>query len=132
MNCQKLLENPIHLGSGATARVEPRFTGEMDWYTDYAERHAGDMEQGRLVSMHQFSKSWDMWEVHPQGCEVVLCINGMIELHQESPSGESVKVKLNPGDYAINEPGVWHTADIETEATVLFITAGAGTQHRPR
>ncbi len=32
----------------------------------------------------------------------------------------------------INEPGVWHTADVESTATALFITAGLGTEHRPR
>jgi len=27
---------------------------------------------------------------------------------------------------------VWHTADVEGHATALFVTAGAGTQHRLR
>ena len=27
--------HPIHLGLGATAEVEPRFTGELDWYEGY-------------------------------------------------------------------------------------------------
>ena len=35
-------------------------------------------------------------------------------------------------EYAINAPGVWHTADVTGEATALFITAGKGTEHRPR
>ena len=37
-----------------------------------------------------------------------------------------------PGEYAINGPGVWHTADVDDEATALFITTGWGTEHRPR
>ena len=41
-------------------------------------------------------------------------------------------VTLGPGDYAINPPGAWHTADVEEEAAALFITAGLGTEHRPR
>ncbi len=32
----------------------------------------------------------------------------------------------------INPPGVWHTADIADHAQGLFITAGMGTQNRPR
>jgi hypothetical protein len=44
----------------------------------------------------------------------------------------SIHVELGAGEYAINEPGVWHTADVEKETTVLFITAGMGTQHRQR
>jgi hypothetical protein len=41
-------------------------------------------------------------------------------------------VILDPGKYAINEPGTWHTADVDGEATALFITTGLGIAHRPR
>lgn len=104
----------------------------MDWYIDYAKRHEADGCEGRLVSMHSFSDSWDIWEMHPQGSEVVICIAGTVPLHQEDPEGSLTTTTLNSGEYAINQPGVWHTADVEEEATVLFITAGIGTQHRPR
>ena len=124
--------HPIHLGLGATAQSEPEFTGDLNWYAGYAERHGGDGTEGRLVAMHRFSQSWDMWEVHPLGSEVVLCIAGSITLHQETPDGDVVAIPLGPGEYAINEPGVWHTADVDGEATVLFVTAGKDTQHRPR
>lgn len=125
-------EHPIHLGLGATAQIQPRFTGEMGWYAEYTERHGDDGADGRLVTLHTFSKSWDVWEMHPRGSEVVLCIAGSIRLHQEMADGQVKTVTLSPGEYAINEPGTWHTADIEEESTVLFVTAGLGTQHRPR
>ncbi len=35
----KIAVNPIHLGLGATASAEPAFTGSMDWYAGYVERH---------------------------------------------------------------------------------------------
>ena len=57
---------------------------------------------------------------------------GSIVLHQEHADGSKSTVTLGPGHYAINEPGTWHTADIRGEATALFITAGWGTEHRPR
>jgi quercetin dioxygenase-like cupin family protein len=122
----------IHLGLGATAVVQPPFTGGMDWYEDYSARHGNDGAEGRLVAMHSFSESWDSWEMHPLGDEVVLCISGTITLTQEAPDGQITKVTLDPGDYAINAPGVWHTADVDGPATALFITAGLGTEHRPR
>jgi hypothetical protein len=53
-------------------------------------------------------------------------------LHQEQPDGSRGSVTLGAGQYAINEPGTWHTADIKDEATAVFITAGKGTRHRPR
>lgn len=132
MTVNNITTHPIHLGLGATAEIEPSFTGSMDWYTDYMERHADDGVEGRLVSMYTFSESWDMWEMHPQGSEVVLCTAGTMTLHQEKKDGSVVEVKLAAGEYVINEPGTWHTADVENEATALFITAGLGTQHRPR
>lgn len=125
-----LKENPIHLGLGATVVAEPEFTG-LEWYADYVKRHANDGIEGRLVSVYTFSESWTSWEVHPEGSEAVICLEGTIDVIQEI-DGQEKRITLSEMDYAINPPGVWHTADIETKATVLFITAGVGTQHRPR
>jgi len=127
----RLSDHPIHLGLGATAVVQPQFTGEMDWYMGYGERNGADGAEGRLVTMHTFSESWDVWEMHPKGAEVVLCVDGEIELVQEVDGNESTTT-LVTGQYAINEPGTWHTANVEASATALFITAGLGTEHRPR
>lgn len=124
--------NPIHLGLGAAATTEPVFTGSMDWYVAYGERHRSDGIEGRLVSTFTFKDSWNMWEMHPNGAEVVLCVAGSMTLHQERADGSKHSVALGPGEYAINELGTWHTADVVGEATALFITAGVGTQHRPR
>ena len=126
-----LFTTPIHLGLGAKAEVQPDFTG-MEWYADYGARHAADGAEGRLVSYYHFDASWDSWEMHPAGDEVVICTSGSITLHQQLPDGSNRAITLNPGDYAINPPGVWHTADVDGEATTLFITAGMGTEHRPR
>jgi hypothetical protein len=73
---------PIHLGLGATAIPQPEFTG-MEWYSGYTERNGGDGKEGRLVSMHSFTQSWNMWEMHPEGDEVVLCLTGALTLHQD-------------------------------------------------
>jgi len=132
MNGKPLISLPIHLGLGATAEICPPFSGEMEWYEAYAKRNEKDGMEGRLVSMHTFEKPWDMWEMHPSGCEVVLCTAGMILLLQENSNGEIVTIGLEPGQYVINQPGIWHTADVHGTATAIFITAGMGTQHRPR
>lgn len=127
-----ILQFPIHLGRGATAVVEPAFTGNLDWYEGYVARHTADGPEGRLVSMFTFTESWRMWEMHPNGSEVVLCTAGSLTLHQEAPDGSRRTVSLRPGKYAINEPGTWHTADVTGPVTAVFITAGWDTQHRPR
>jgi quercetin dioxygenase-like cupin family protein len=126
----RLSQHPVHLGLGATAVSEPEFTG-MQWYAEYGARHDGDGKEGRLVSMHTFEQPWDSWEMHPEGGEVVICTAGEITLVQEI-GGEVVHTRLRAGEYAINDPGVWHTADVERAATAVFITAGLGTQIRPR
>jgi mannose-6-phosphate isomerase-like protein (cupin superfamily) len=126
-----LFTHPVHLGLGATAAIQPAFSG-MEWYEDYATRSASDGIEGRLVSLYTFTENWDSWEMHPSGAEVVLCTAGAMTIHQEMADGSRATVTLGPGDYAINPPGVWHTADVEGEATALFITAGFGTEHRPR
>jgi mannose-6-phosphate isomerase-like protein (cupin superfamily) len=126
-----LYTHPLHLGLGATAVPQPEFTG-MEWYEAYGARTEADGSEGRLVSMHRFTESWDSWEMHPAGDEVVLCLEGEMILHQEMADGTKAEVTIGPGEYAINPPGAWHTADIEGEASALFITAGIGTQHRPR
>lgn len=131
MAAPSLFAFPIHLGLGARAIPQPEFTG-MAWYADYVERNAEDGAEGRLVSIHTFAESWDSWEMHPAGDEVVVCIAGEMMLHQEGAGDSSATLHLMAGDYAINPPGIWHTADIIDEATALFITAGWGTEHRPR
>jgi mannose-6-phosphate isomerase-like protein (cupin superfamily) len=125
-----LFDYPVHLGKGGTAVPQPEFTG-IQWYAAYAERTAADGADGRLVSIYRFDANWHSWEMHPAGDELVVCVAGKITLHQDD-HGTMTSVTLEPGDYAINPPGVWHTADVAGEATALFITAGQGTENRPR
>ena len=132
MDAHDIIAHPVHLGLGATAEVEPLFTGTMNWFDEYVTRHTSDGAEGRLVSMHNFKESRAMWEMHPHGSEVVLRTSGSMILHQEDPDGDRTTVTLGPGQYEVNTPGTWHTADVEHEATAVFITAGLGPLHRPR
>lgn len=123
----------VHLGLGATTIPLPPFTGDVSWYEDYGRRHGDDGNEGRLVSLHTFTESWDSWEMHPKGSELVVCIEGTLLLHQEHPDGRTGSITLDAGEAVINHPGVWHVADLpDGPAKALFITAGEGTQHRPR
>ena len=130
-DAKNLAENFIHLGLGATAESQPAFSG-IEWYEGYGERHGNDGAEGRLVSWYTFTENWDVWEMHPSGEEVVLCTAGAMVLTQEFPNGRVETIKLSAGEYAINPRGVWHTADVAESATAVFITAGEGTEHRPR
>ena len=127
----RLSEAFIHLGLGATSVPQPPFSG-IGWYEGYGARHGSDGSEGRLVSQHTFTTGWDTWEMHPKGSEVVICTDGAMVLTQEFPDGSRRDLPLSAGEYAINPPGVWHIADIEESATAIFITAGEGTEMRPR
>ena len=125
----------VHLGLGATTLPLPRHTGDVSWYAEYGQLTASDGTEGRLVSFHTFSEPWDVWEMHPQGSELVLCVAGSITLTQEAVDGTITQATITAGQGVVNEPGVWHTADLVDGAgdpTVVFITAGVGTEMRPR
>lgn len=122
---------PVHLGLGATVERLDEFDGTPGWYERYSAAHAGDGIEGRLVTIHTFDAAWDVWEMHPRGAELVVCVEGRITLHQEI-ADETASVVLSAGEAIVNPPGVWHTADVDGAATALFVTAGVGTEHRPR
>lgn len=124
-------ERPVHLGLGATVVPQELFDG-MAWYERYSERTAADGAEGRLVSMHSFDADWDAWEMHPAGEELVICIAGEMVVHQEHADGTTATVALTAGQAVVNPAGTWHVADVSGTATAVFVTAGLGTEHRPR
>ncbi len=127
----KLQTHPVHLGLGARVVPQEQFTGNLEWYERYEARTDYDGVEGRLVSMHRYTTSWESWEMHPLGEELVVCTEGTIKLLQEI-DGRVRSAELNQGEAVINPPGVWHTADVDAEAAVLIITSGIGTKNRPR
>jgi Cupin domain len=122
---------PAHLGLGGTAQPLPGFAWTPEYLAAYTERTESDGSDGRLVvSVHQ-GESWDSWERHPAGDELVILLSGRVDLVQELDGRHQV-VALTPMTYAINPPGVWHTADVHEPGDALFITPGRGTENRPR
>ncbi len=120
----------VHLGRGVTATALPDFTFTSDHLAAYEERFAGDGDEGRLVCITPQTATWDTWERHPAGEEVVVLLSGRVDLIQDLPDGERV-VELHPGEAAINPTNVWHTARVHEPGLGLFITPGRGTEHRP-
>ena len=121
----------IHLGLGATATPLPDFQWTPEYLEGYGRRFAADGNEGRIVVMNRQEATWDQWERHPAGEEVVVLLSGRVDLIQEI-DGEQRRVALEPGYAVVNPPGVWHTADVHEPGDALFITPGRGTDHRPR
>jgi uncharacterized cupin superfamily protein len=120
----------IHLGLGATAS----FVGDFAWTPEALARYeatfASDGNEGRLVCISAQDATWDSWERHPAGEEVVLLLSGRVDVVQDLPEGERV-IALHPGEALINPTGVWHTSRVHEPGQALFITPGRGTEHRP-
>jgi quercetin dioxygenase-like cupin family protein len=120
----------VHLGLGSTATPLPGFTWSAEYLTAYESRFEGDGGDGRLVCISPQSETWDSWERHPAGEELVLLLSGRVDVVQELEDGEHV-IALRPGQALINPANVWHTARVHEPGTALFITPGRGTEHRP-
>lgn len=92
----------------------------------------GNFHHEYLVTTSPYSASWQSWEKHPMGEEIVCLLSGRVTLIQER-DGRQVGIPLTQaGQYALNPRGIWHTADVHEQSTLLFITAGEGTVTRPR
>lgn len=121
----------VHLGTGSRATPIPDFEWTQEFLAAYGERFAADGSEGRLVCITPQAATWDMWERHPAGEEVVVQLSGRSTIIQEV-DGTEHSVDLGPGRAMVNPTNVWHTADVHEPGTALFITPGLGTEHRPR
>jgi quercetin dioxygenase-like cupin family protein len=120
----------VHLGRGSTATPLPDFEWSTEYVEAYRSRFAGDAGEGRLVCVVAQDATWDGWERHPAGEELVYLLSGRIDVVQEIDGAERV-VALRPGDAMINPANVWHTARVHEPGVALFVTPGEGTEHRP-
>ena len=121
----------VHLGLGVRAVPLPDFEFTPEYLEGYESAYASDGDEGRLVCITPQDATWDSWERHPAGQEVVFLISGRIDLVQDLGDTERV-IALHPGEAVINPTGVWHTARVHEPGQALFITPGRGTEHRPR
>ena len=87
-------------------------------------------EHGRLLSVIERDADWVNWEMHPAGDEILMVLKGEMTLVFEEGSGERL-VKLTAGRLAVVPKGVWHTARLNGPMTLLALTDGIGTEHRP-
>jgi uncharacterized cupin superfamily protein len=121
----------VHLGSGAVAVPLPDFSWDKDYMEQYSRRFASDGDEGRLVCISPQQETWTVWERHPAGDELVALLSGRVDVIQELSEGTRV-VQLRPGRAMINPKGIWHTSDVHEAGVALFITPGAGTEHKAR
>lgn len=91
---------------------------------------AEGMFGGWLFGAFASGGTWDMWEMHPHGDEIVMCLSGEIELVLERGAIQE-SVLVGPGRAVVVPRGAWHTAIVHHPGHMLHVTCGEGTEHRP-
>ncbi|MBM3218138.1 MAG: cupin domain-containing protein [Candidatus Rokubacteria bacterium] len=71
-----------------------------------------------------------MWEMHPNGDEVLYLLAGALDAIFDEPGGERV-TKVHAGQTCLVPRGVWHRLVVREATDMMFVTPARGTQHRP-
>ncbi len=120
-----LADTYVQLSDGPSARCVPvteSFWREID--------SRDELVEGRLVCVFPQRDSWSIWEMHPAGDEIVCLLSGAIDLILDGAGGERI-IELRGRAACIVPRGIWHRAIVHEPGDALFITRGAGTEHRP-
>ena len=122
-----LLSTYLRLRSDAS--VEPLPVDDTFWQR-IAAGQLGTFHNEYLVTYHVFDSDWPVWEMHPNGDEIVCLLTGTVTfILEQEREGRAIELEES-GAYVIVPKGTWHTAKVDVPSCMLFITAGEGTQHR--
>lgn len=121
-------ETYLHVRDGGSTDTVP--LTESFW-NEVTSGQRPALEQGRLMTAFTFSEPWATWERHPAGEELVMLLSGDATLVLEEADGPRTVRLSTPGAYVLVPRGTWHTACTTVSTTLLFLTPGAGTEHRP-
>lgn len=114
----------IHLKPDDSARAMEG--GDRFWATIQGRT---DLHEGRLMGVSGQSADWNHWERHPAGEEILTLLSGEMELVLDLEAGEQRRV-LKAGETFIVPRGIWHRAIVKEAGRLMFVTPGAGTEHR--
>jgi mannose-6-phosphate isomerase-like protein (cupin superfamily) len=110
--------------------IEPLHVGN-DFWPALMSGQLGTFHHEFLVTTFGYDSPWPNWEMHPNGDEIVLLLDGRATMVLEIDGREQLAELKASGDYVLVPRGTWHTSRASTPCRMLFITAGEGTEHRP-
>lgn len=128
ISAKDILSTYLHFKEGGRADTIP--VSESFWGELAAGKHR-QLDQGRLMSAYTFCEPWSMWERHPAGEELVMLLSGAAIVVLDESGQEHAVPLSSPGSYVLVPQNVWHTVRTSVPTTMLFLTPGAGTEHRP-
>lgn len=85
---------------------------------------------GTLVTFGTGEGDWATWEMHPQGDEVLLLLEGAATMVFERPDADEIHA-MRPGSLLVVPAGTWHRGIRQRGVKMLFMTYGPGTTHKP-
>jgi len=106
-------------------------TGGDEFWKQLMQGELGDFRHEYLVVTTTFCGDWPSWENHVNGDEIVFLLSGKVEFLLEHDEDITSVIIDKPGHYVFVPRNTWHTAKTSVDTTMLFITAGDGTQLRP-
>ena len=108
--------------SATVLKIGPRFWATVEKRTD--------LDSGRLVGVTPQKADWPIWERHPAGDEILILLSGELQIVLEV-KGRARRTALKAGQPFVVPRGTWHRALVKKPGKLMFITPGAGTEHRP-
>lgn len=131
-----LLKNYLLLDSDGTSALLPG--GGEFWSqlmsgkpSDPGIRRLMGNKHARLLAVLPLRADWTNWEMHPAGDEILYMLEGRSTFVLDLADGAK-ETTLSTGSMLVVPQGIWHTATVNEPGRMLAITAGLGTQHRPR
>lgn len=122
INAQFVVYNPEQ-----QARIEP---ADATLYQRLEQNYNG-FQGHTLVSCYEFDADWANWELHPAGDEVVILLSGQATMLLQHEHGIEQIELHQANDFCLVPRNTWHRAKIAGATTMMFVTPGAGTVHRP-
>ncbi len=119
-------ETFVHLGADGRAERE-----EVD-AEFWARISARPYEGARLFAVMRHDADSPHWEMHPAGDELLYQLTGSSSVVLECEGGAESNVEISAGRACVVPRGTWHRLVVREAGRMLFVTPGAGTQHRPR
>ncbi|MBV9836096.1 MAG: cupin domain-containing protein [Alphaproteobacteria bacterium] len=89
-----------------------------------------ELHGGRLLGATAQTQDWPHWEMHPAGDEILILMSGAFGLQIEHVDGRVETIEMRAGSTCVVPKGLWHRGLARAPGELVFITPGAGTQHR--
>ncbi len=87
--------------------------------------------KGRLTAAFHLTRDVDHWDMHPAGDELLVRLSGAFDVLIDE-GATTRRVTLDAATPCCLVPkGAWHTVKLREAGDLLFVTPGAGTEHRP-